>query len=306
MHEPVYARFAAFSEQLEGKVPCMYQDHLGKVTVGIGNLIDSEDAAWGTRAYGAPFVRKAPDATEATESEVRDEWRRVKHDSSLKGNWHLADAVTNLRLTDVGIANLLDRVLAQFESVLRGVPQFAQLDDWPADAQLALASMAWAMGPYFAHGGKWPNFRAACDSRDWIAATTHCNMVNAWLVKRNAVNRGLFRNAAWAAAESRDTTQLYISVPGNRPVLSLGSTDAGDAGQGYDTDDSVTTLQGFLQYLGFHGAEVNGTFDASTEASVRTFQSAENDLTATEGGFDVDGKAGPITWAALGYVVPRN
>jgi len=290
---------------MEGKVECMYQDHLGLVTVGIGNLIDSENAAWATRNYGAPFVHKSDPSIQASEADVRAEWRRVKFDPSLKGNWQRARQVTTLQLTDAGIVNLLLQKMDEFEQTLKQVTEFFPLDDWPADAQLALLSMAWAMGPGFAHGGRWPNFRATCAAQDWISAVTHCNMANTWLMKRNAVNRGLFRNAAWVVTEGRDPTSLYIAIPGRRPKLELGAKDSDHAGQGFDSDDSVSTAQGFLQWLGFYGGKISGEFDAGTELAVGTFQQSENRLAAAMGGFAVDYIIGPTTWAALGYVVPR-
>lgn len=305
MWDVVRDSFAAFLEPMEAKVAWMYQDHLGLVTVGIGNLIDSEDAAWATRDAGAPFVHKRDESVEASEAEVRDEWRRVKGDPSLKGKWHQAGHATTLKLTEDGIQALLQRTLADFESALLRVTEFSDLDEWPADAQLALFSMAWAMGPAFANGGKWPNFRGACASHDWAAATTHCNMANSWTARRNAVNRGLFRNAAWVASASADSSRLYIVIPGNRPTLQLHATDSDHAGKGFDDDTSVSTLQTFLQWLGYYGGAVNGDFDEETDRAVRAFQQDEHDLTKKMGGFDVDGIVGRQTWAALGYVVPR-
>jgi GH24 family phage-related lysozyme (muramidase) len=300
MHEIVREQFAAFSQPMEGSVAWMYQDSLGLVTVGLGNLIDSPAAAWETRSYGAPFVHKTDMVTEASEAEVTDDWTAVKSDSALKGDWQAAGPLTKLRLTDGGIANLAAGKLAAMEQVLRGTTEFADFDSWPADAQLALFSMAWAQGANF---GGWPRFRAACAARDWSAAVQDCNLSNHWLGKRNAVNRGLFRNAQWAKDHGADITELQLAIPGNRPTLSLGATDADHAGAGYDTDDSVSTAQRFLTYLGYPCSET-GTFDDETDAAVRDFQSNENQLAAAQGGFSADGVVGRMTWAALGYVVP--
>lgn len=296
--------FAAFSEPLAGKVTCMYQDQQGQVTIGIGNLIDSPEAAWATRGYGAPFIVGDDESAEAGEIDVKAEWWRVKNDPLLRGDWRLAYQVTQLRVTGTGVLNLLQRRLTDFESTLKRVTQFQDLDDWPADAQLALFSMAWGMGPAFARGGLWPEFRAACAARDWLSAAATCNMKNTWQVRRNAVNRGLFRNAAWAVSEGIDATQLYLAIPGRRPVLRRGATDHDHAGQGFDSDDSVTTLQGFLQWLGFYAGPIHGSFDEGTGDAVLGFQRAEDELTRNKGGFSVDGTAGPITWSALGYLVP--
>ena len=45
MHPSVKSVFPSFSTKLEGRVPWMYCDVLGLVTIGIGNLIDPEEAA---------------------------------------------------------------------------------------------------------------------------------------------------------------------------------------------------------------------------------------------------------------------
>jgi len=301
MYDSVRNSFAAFSAPLEGSVPWMYQDTLGKVTIGIGNLIDSHESAWATRNFGGTFVHKDDMITEAGEAEVYADWDRVSGDPSLKGNWKAAEVPTNLRLTEAGVASLAANKLQAFEDSLRQTAEFAAVDGWPADAQLALFSIAWAQGTIF---DDWPNFRAACAAQDWNAAVAQCNLGNQWLGKRNAVNRGMLRNARWAVDNGVDLSGLQLSVPGNRPTLSLGATDADHAGRGFDSDDSVSSLQRFLQYLGFGSAD-NGTFDEETDGAVRGFQSAENGLSAKQGGFTVDGEVGQMTWAALGFVVPQ-
>jgi hypothetical protein len=301
MHDIVRDSFYAFSKPMEGEVRWMYQDHLGKVTVGIGNLIDSAADAWATRDRGAPFLHKDSQA-EATREEVESAWQKVKDDLSIRGKWPLAENLSDLRLSPEGVVALLTATLSGYEATLKEVPEFADLEAWPADAQLGLFSMAWAMGPWFAHGGKWPRFRAACGAQSWLEAVTQCNMSNDWLVKRNAVNRGLFRNAAYAAEQQADPDQLYLAVPGNMPVLKTGSTDQELAGEGFDTDEPVSTLERFLAWLGFDPGGQDGVFDEGTNRAVVAFQQQEQQLTAS---FTVDGIVGRTTWAALGYVVPQ-
>lgn len=304
MWDSVRSAFFPFSEPMEGKVAHMYQDHLGLVTVGVGNLIDSADAAWGIRDLGAPFFTQKGNGPEADESAVRAEWARVKNDPSLAGKHQLAAEVTDLRLTDDGIAALLTSRLESFESTLRQTTEFADIDGWPADAQLGLFSMAWAMGPGFAQNGHWPSFRGACSARDWLAAAANSVIGNGWLRKRNAVNRGLFRNAAYSVASGYDPSGLLLVVPGMLPTLRSGSTDAEFAGQGYDSDTPVTSLQQFLEWLGYP-TPATGTFDEQTDSGVRAFQADEASITASGGGFTVDGIVGSTSWAALGFIVPR-
>lgn len=301
MLQNVVDAFPAFSTPLEGRVAWMYSDIKGLVTVGVGCLIDSPAAAIAIAADGAPFVHKT-DGNPATDAEISAEWQRVKDDASIVGQANLAESITSLQLTEEGIDSLLQARLGQFEGRLHQTPEFASLDTWPADAQLALASMAWAMGPAFAEGGKWPNFRNAVGSQSWVDAAANCNMGNDFLTKRNAVNRGLFRNAAWAAEvvdPPRDATSLYLAVPGNRPTLHPGETDAAHAGAGFDSDTNVTDAQNFLTWLGKFAGAITGTMDDDTVEAIRAFQSGEK-------GFPVTGNVGQLTWAALGFVVPRD
>ena len=302
MWDSVRDNFFGFSAPLEGVVAYMYQDILGKVTIGVGNLIDSEAAALALPAQGAPFFHKEPPGTPlttvASDAEISAEWHMIKGDASLAAAGHTAaGAIANLRLRDDGIDAIVRAKVLQMESYLTDghVAEFANFQSWPADAQLALLSMSWAMGSAFADGTKWPSFRSNCAAGDWLAAAKNCNMSNQWLAKRNAVNRGLFRNAAYSVAPPPSPAEdLALPIPGNRPRLQLGDQDGADT--------SVATLQSFLTWMGYPCTE-NGTFDQETDTAVRAFQTDEAALPGATG-FSADGVVGPLTWAALGYLVP--
>jgi len=309
MWDSVRTSFFNFSVRLEGNVPFMYQDTEGKVTIGIGNLIDSEQAALGLSAYGAHFFHKeaagVTPAVLASDAEVVAEWHTIKDNPGLAtGGWRAAEPLTNLRLTDDGISQLVSARVSEMERYLVNghVPEFANFQNWPADAQLGLLSMSWAMGEAFADGARWPNFRASCASagsgawQAWVEAAKNCNMSNAWLAKRNAVNRGLFRNAAFTASQtSPDPGELVLPIPGDRPTLRLGAQDS-------DGNSDVNQLQTLLSWLGY-SVNVSGVFDQATDTAVRAFQTDESNLSGASG-FTADGVVGPLTWAALGFGVP--
>jgi hypothetical protein len=61
-----------------------------------------------------------------------------------------------LELSDDAIDSLIIDRLTKNESFLKRQPWFQDFDTWPADAQLGLLSMAWAMGP--AAPGNFPSF----------------------------------------------------------------------------------------------------------------------------------------------------
>jgi len=290
MWDAVSQTFVSFSEPLAGKVLWMHQDERGLVSIGIGNLVDPVELAVALPERGAPYYDKYDPAPPVTEAQIGAYWERGKHDPVLMGNWRASEAVTRLRINEDSLTVLVGRQIAEYEDHMSGqVAEFANFPNWPADAQLGLLSMAWAMGPAFASGGRWPKFRAACANEDWFGAAANCHMVNDWLVKRNAVNRGLFRNAAWSAAPPpSEPAILFLPVGAVRPTIQRGQTDTGD-------DTLVSDLQAWLSFLGYP-VEQTGSFDDATHDAVVAFQRDE--------GFTADGTVDELTWAALGFMVP--
>jgi GH24 family phage-related lysozyme (muramidase) len=218
MHDSVKNYFRAFNEPLEGVVRYMYQDVKGLVTIGVGNLIDPLSAA-----LGLPFVHKGT-GTAATTAEIDAEWKKIKNDHTLAKKGHRAcQPLTNLELTDATIDGLIATRLALNESFLKRQKPFADFDTWPADAQLGLLSMAWAMGPgFYFH---WPKFSAACALADFDKAAANCKMSetgNPGVAKRNTANRKLFENAAAVVAGEHDgfyTRQtLYYPTMVMKPI----------------------------------------------------------------------------------------
>ncbi len=122
-------------------------------------------------------------------------WQAVKarQDLRLMGGWRYI-GVTRIRLTNEGIDQVVNHKLYQVESRL--VTHYPEFDRWPADAQLGLLSMAWAMGPDF----HFPRFRDAARSQDWDTCALECHINddhNPGLRPRNEANKELFENAEW-------------------------------------------------------------------------------------------------------------
>lgn len=186
MKQAVRDVFAEFSTRFEGRVPFMYLDVKGLVTTGIGNLIDPI-----TTGVTLPWLKA--DGTKASKSEIEAEWRKVKSLQAMRMRGGMAyGAVTSLRLSEAAIDALVVRKANEMEMHL--VKRFKGYDTWPADAQLGLLSMAWAMGPAF----KFPKFQAACDALDFRTAAIQCKMNevgNPGLVPRNKANETLFANS---------------------------------------------------------------------------------------------------------------
>jgi hypothetical protein len=223
MKPAVRAAFVDFTAALEGAVPFFYLDVRGLVTVAIGNLVDPIDDA-----LGLPFVRT--DGSRATWEEIAADWRKVKSlFCGMQGSetpehkcpwralhrvclahwgWTAARGVASLRLPPDGVRELVMGKLEANHAELRRY--YPRIDEWPADAQLATHSMAWACGPAFGEPGpnRFPRLAAALRSRDFIGAAHECQMNasrNAGLVERNTANRILYKNAAHA----KDPDRLY-------------------------------------------------------------------------------------------------
>jgi hypothetical protein len=202
MWPSVQAYFQAFTTQFEGCVPYMYLDIKGLVTVGIGNLVDPVEAA-----QALPFQFKnqpgiAAPGSAATADQIAAEWATLKNDPSLASRGFTACApITQLELSNDSINTLVLTKLSQNESFLKRQQWFSNFDTWPADAQMGLLSMAWAMGP--AGPGEFPNFRAACQNLQFSVAAAQCQMNaagNPGLISRNRANVTLFSNAAIVVA----------------------------------------------------------------------------------------------------------
>ena len=276
-----YARIFCILHRVRGRVRYMYLDVKGLLTIGIGNLIDPIGLA-----LTLPFVFKADPSTAATQDDITADWNAVKGDSTLAQQGHLAaDPITKLMLTSNSINSLVLSKADQFEATLKQTTEFSSFDTWPADTQLGLMSMAWAMGPAF--GPTWPNFRHDCSGQDWTAAAKACHMDETntpGLAPRNAANRALFLDAALAASKQSDFSVLQYTISGERGSISSGSSG-----------NDVTFLQTCLQTLNYT-TEVSGNFDPVTTQAVKNFQTA-NQLSS-------DGVGGAVTWAALGTSVP--
>jgi len=189
MHPSVASSFARFSIGFEGKFAWPYLDIEGFVTVGIGCLIDPIELA-------LPLQWVLGNGSFASREEVVSQWRDLKAQVRLaKIGAKYAEPVTTIRLTEASIDALLSRRLLANEAIFE--QQFLAWDLFPADAQTAIHSMGWAMGPGFTK--EYPRFTRACNAQDWITAQAECTIsgeaTNAGLARRNEANRLCLANA---------------------------------------------------------------------------------------------------------------
>jgi len=186
---------------LEGMVTWMYLDIRGLVTTGVGNYLPSAEYA-----IALPWVRKS-DGSPATKDEVRAEYESVLANKALAKLGHLvAGGETRLRLTGDGVKELVERKLMQNYVHVSG--RFPEFDSWPAPAQAAVMSLAWACGPAF----RFPKLEAHLRAQNWSEAATEIVMNevtpegkrNAGLRPRNAMNVAMMKEAAEVKSRGLD------------------------------------------------------------------------------------------------------
>jgi GH24 family phage-related lysozyme (muramidase) len=190
MHNSVRLAFPKFTERFEGRVPWMYQDIKGLITTGLGCLIDGV-----VEAQALPWQRDS-DNNPASAKEIALEWLRIKHAHGIASKGANASrAFSTLHLNGADIDRLALKRLDQHERYLKLI--FPEIEHWPADAQLGLFSMSWAMGPGFVV--HFPKFTDACKRQDWISTANECIMnatKNPGLVPRNKANVKLYTSAS--------------------------------------------------------------------------------------------------------------
>jgi GH24 family phage-related lysozyme (muramidase) len=192
--------FVAWSKPLEGYTNFPYTDAHGLVTTGMGNLIDSlasGQTMGGTCGSGTstPCGQATPTGTARAlpwaPNNLDADWAAIK--AAWPGTQSLAcKGLTSSRLSDEAIQDLIASKMKENEAyILQGLPNFAQA---PADAQLAVYSMSWAMGPAFTK--TWTQFRNAFNAGDYATAAAQSHMKGVGIDMRNLANKLLLTNAS--------------------------------------------------------------------------------------------------------------
>lgn len=164
MKQSVLENFIKFTEPFEGYVEKMYVDQKNLVTTGYGNLIEVMRGVEGTgqitiEGLRLPWKRDS-DNSLASQAEIIDNFARIKNAGVSGTGGGNQKHLTSLHLDQDAIVQLVRNKLLDFQSsLIQYIPAFETL---PADAQLGILSMAWAMGPHFPR--KYPNFTRAVNS----------------------------------------------------------------------------------------------------------------------------------------------
>jgi peptidoglycan hydrolase-like protein with peptidoglycan-binding domain len=239
--------FISWSGPLEGKLlSYLYTDIDGWVTTGTGNMIDA--AAPGQKkgvncgkGTSTPCGQATPTAKARsmpwTGGSIDADWAAIKAAWPKVSSTGCA-AITTCRLSQSYLTQLaMDQLKANEAAILRLVPNFAQI---PADSQLALHSMMWAMG-----SGALATFKSllnAVNSEDFATAAAQCHMQGDGIDMRNLANKLLFTNAAAIKTAGLPFDHLYY--------LSGLSLIPGTAGAGIALGLLGKALPGGLSSLG--------------------------------------------------------
>lgn len=245
MHASVRTAFPAFSRRFEGRVLHMYLDVKGLVTTGVGNLIDPV-----SEALRLPWRHQAT-GERASLEEVAQAWARLKARQELaQRRAEYALPITGLVLEEADVDALVEeRLLANERYLIR---TFVEFESYPADAQLGILSMAWAVGAGFTR--KFPVFTQSALMKRWWECASGCKIReegNPGIVPRNEANRLCFQNAS--AVVATDADRSILRWPGHfdpaaeradaveriaGPQLAQVRTDPNDE---FDPDGEVTT-----------------------------------------------------------------
>lgn len=230
MRPSVEDSFVGFTRDLEGPTNWMYLDVLGYVTTGYGNKID-------TPASACALPWRRPDGSYATRDEILADWANVRSriDMAKAGGGAFAK-VARLRLDAQGVSDLVRGTMMRVDADMKR--RYPDWESWPACAQMACMSLAWACGDNY----DFPNMDRALANRDFETASREIEMTKEHnpgndLRRRNAANETLMRNAARVEAYHLDPdildwvhvlgvaeaeTQPELANPASEPTICVG------------------------------------------------------------------------------------
>lgn len=237
LKQSVVDAFPGANVQFEGATKFLYTDSKGYVTTGIGNLVDN-----GTSAPAQALEWQRPDGSIASAAEVDAAWHTVKN--AWPGVQSVAAAkLTSIRLTDAGVAKLVNSHLAGDASYLK--KHYPSYPSFPADAQMALNFISWAWGAAFS--SKWgqdgvdfdaalnqlrPDFLKAAAIMKNSSTVQHEEKINPGIIPRNQAVAWLFKNADAVLKGNGNPDKLYFPLAYSAKKISLFAALATVAGIG--------------------------------------------------------------------------
>ncbi|MGF1463749.1 MAG: hypothetical protein ACFB2Z_11415 [Maricaulaceae bacterium] len=203
---PNWNKFKAEVKKSEGNISHMYLDSVGKVTVGVGNMLPDVAAA-----QRLPFIVRANQKPASPEQIASDFDTVSKKAPSLIAVTYKKYTKLDLRYAD--IEKLLDQRIKEFTSQLK--KRFPDFGTYPIYAQFAVTDMAFNLG---IHGlvTKFPKFTKAVKDKNWTEAAKQSKRPQL-SVDRNKVVRVWLEEAAKQASQDATNPAAPEAVNLNRP-----------------------------------------------------------------------------------------
>jgi GH24 family phage-related lysozyme (muramidase) len=165
----------------EGSIPHMYLDTVGKVTVGVGNMLPDIKSS-----LLLPF---RVDDSPAEQVDIQKDFSNVL--ALSKGKYAgFYGQYTKCRLSTDAINALLDERLQEFEGYLK--TSFADFDNFPEKVKKGLMDMIFNLG-YSGLKNKFPNFMKHALAQNWQGCADECKRKGI-RDKRNEEVKALFES----------------------------------------------------------------------------------------------------------------
>jgi GH24 family phage-related lysozyme (muramidase) len=174
----------------EGVTTFLYQDSVGLVTIGVGNLVPNAEAA-----IAISLIHE--NGSIATNSEKILAYETIYNAPGKRttGRSYRADyyaSMTSLRMSVDEVDRLLARRIAEFYAQTKRI--FPHFDSFPEPAKIAIMDMIFNLG-YGKFNTQYVRFQAAVRDHDWQRASEQCQRSGP-SEARNRETRNLFTQAA--------------------------------------------------------------------------------------------------------------
>lgn len=166
-------------EKEEGRIPYMYQDTKGNVTVGVGYLIANE-----SMALELNWIDKKTRIL-ADKKTISEEFHLISTLPVSNSKATSYSDKTSIILSDEDIDRLRDQRIIEKQQQLR---KYLPLETYPVEAQEVLIDMGFNLG---VNGllKKFPTFIKAVKNKDWKTASEECHVKNV-SEERNRLRKG--------------------------------------------------------------------------------------------------------------------
>jgi GH24 family phage-related lysozyme (muramidase) len=150
-------------ERYEGRVPHLYLDSRGFVTVGVGHLLSSA-----AKAQELAFVTDSGES--ATTEMIAEEYKQIAEQEANHAAIYY-QSFTQLRLSDSAIDQLTEKHIDSFYTELKTI--YSEFDSFPTDIKLALFDLIFNLGMTNLRK-KWPKLNGCIAAKDWNSAAENC------------------------------------------------------------------------------------------------------------------------------------